>query len=91
MVDDKCKCGDESTKGCHGITGGEVYSEYYCDACFVTRNEPKKVKKNGNDSSNSVQKDKHGRTPRMDNKCLPRIDELGRGDYRDKLRPGELE
>jgi len=32
-----CECGQESTKGCHGIKDEEVYSEYYCDECFNKR------------------------------------------------------
>ena len=34
MIDNKCECGEESTVGCHGITEGEVYDEYYCDKCW---------------------------------------------------------
>jgi hypothetical protein len=29
-----CACGETSTKGCHGVKNGEVYSEYYCDGCY---------------------------------------------------------
>lgn len=33
--DDKCKCGEESTRGCHGVNKqGGVYDEYYCDECY---------------------------------------------------------
>lgn len=32
-----CECGEESTKGCHGIKDNEVYSEYLCDSCFSKR------------------------------------------------------
>jgi hypothetical protein len=40
---DKCLCNEESTKGCHGIRNGEVYSEYYCDDCYNKR-ENKSIK-----------------------------------------------
>jgi hypothetical protein len=32
-----CKCGAESTRGCHGVRDGEVYSEYFCDEHFNKR------------------------------------------------------
>jgi hypothetical protein len=35
--EDICKCGKETTKGCHGIEDGSIYSEYYCDTCFHNR------------------------------------------------------
>lgn len=41
MDTDKCKCGKESTKGCHGIKNEEIYSEYYCDDCFNKRKQEK--------------------------------------------------
>lgn len=31
---DNCKCGAESTRGCHGIKDNEVYDAYYCDECY---------------------------------------------------------
>ena len=35
---DPCKiCGEDSTKGCHGVTNMLVYSEYYCDTCYNKR------------------------------------------------------
>ena len=34
-MDDKCSCGQESTRGCHGIRDGEVYDEYYCEDCYT--------------------------------------------------------
>jgi len=33
-TNDDCACGEESTKGCHGISNGSVYDEYYCDECY---------------------------------------------------------
>jgi hypothetical protein len=33
-MEDKCSCGEESTKGCHGVTDGVVYSQYFCDKCY---------------------------------------------------------
>jgi hypothetical protein len=32
--EDNCKCGKESTRGCHGFMDGEIYNEYYCDECY---------------------------------------------------------
>ncbi len=29
--DDKCECGEESTRGLHGVKNMGIYSEYYCD------------------------------------------------------------
>lgn len=29
-----CKCGAESTKGCHGVRNGQIYSEHFCDSCY---------------------------------------------------------
>lgn len=37
MNDDKCECGEESTKACHGFKDGEIYDEYYCDECYHKR------------------------------------------------------
>ena len=39
MENDKCTCGEESTKGCHGVKEGVIYSKYYCDKCFHNRKE----------------------------------------------------
>jgi len=33
-MSDLCACGKESEFGCHGITQGEIYDEYYCEACY---------------------------------------------------------
>jgi hypothetical protein len=33
-MNDQCKCGAESDFGCHGVRDGEVYSEFYCKACY---------------------------------------------------------
>ena len=30
----KCKCGEESELGVHGVRNGGIYSEYYCKACY---------------------------------------------------------
>ena len=38
---DLCGCGEESSKGCHGIKDDRVYSEYYCDSCFEKRKQVK--------------------------------------------------
>lgn len=36
--EDVCQvCNQESTKGCHGVKEGSIYSEYYCDECFQNR------------------------------------------------------
>lgn len=57
-MDDRCKCGKESTYGGHGIRNGEVYDIYTCDDCHSkykpvepkinketkTKPEPKKPK-----------------------------------------------
>ena len=45
---EECKCGEESTKGCYGIRNDEIYSEYYCDACFAKRNDKKPKEKKVN-------------------------------------------
>lgn len=42
MADDKCACGKESTRGCHGIKDGEIFSEHPCDDCFNSRNKEDK-------------------------------------------------
>lgn len=33
-MSDLCSCGKESEYGCHGITNGEVYDEYFCETCY---------------------------------------------------------
>lgn len=30
-------CGEESSYGCHGVTDGDVFDEYWCEACFSKR------------------------------------------------------
>ena len=32
--DTNCKCGEESTRGCHVIKDGVVLTEYQCDKCY---------------------------------------------------------
>lgn len=32
--ENRCACGAESTRGCHGFTNGVLYNEYYCDDCY---------------------------------------------------------
>ena len=51
MNEDLCKCGEESTRGCHGINDEGVYSEYYCDKCYHSKLQKKDVK---NDSAEVV-------------------------------------
>lgn len=34
IMDDRCKCGEPSTRGCHGVGDGVVYSVYYCAKCY---------------------------------------------------------
>jgi hypothetical protein len=29
-----CACRAESTRGCHGLREGRIYSEYFCDDCY---------------------------------------------------------
>ncbi len=36
--EEKCGCGKESTRGCHGVKDGQIYSEHFCDGCFHDRN-----------------------------------------------------
>lgn len=39
---DRCnKCGMESHYGAHGIRDGKVYSEYWCERCYNSRNTKK--------------------------------------------------
>ncbi len=33
-MSDLCTCGKESEFGCHGISNGEIYDEYYCEECY---------------------------------------------------------
>lgn len=51
MNEDLCKCGKESTRGCHGFRNEEIYSEYYCDECFNKRN---KLKEEENELSDAL-------------------------------------
>lgn len=45
MSEDTCMvCGEESTKGCHGVKEDKIYSEYYCDSCYNSKNGKKEVK-----------------------------------------------
>lgn len=39
-----CNCGEESTRGCHGLKDGELYDEYFCDNCYNKTNQTKKVR-----------------------------------------------
>lgn len=45
METDKCKCGEESTRGCHGIKDSEIYDEYYCDDCYNKKSCNKEIDK----------------------------------------------
>ncbi len=55
MTENKCDCGEESTKGCHGVKEGEIFSIYYCDLCYTNRDFLTKGKKD--ETANAIQKD----------------------------------
>lgn len=82
----ECACGQESTRGCHGVKDGAIYSDYYCDKCYSDRGE----NKNAKELSDVIQKDKHGRHSRMGDQSLPAVDERYGGNDRDELRAAEL-
>lgn len=42
MGDNKCQCGEESTRGCHGMKNGAIYDEYFCDYCYNNKSNLKK-------------------------------------------------
>ena len=53
MNEDICDlCQEESTKGCHGVKDGVIYSEYYCDDCYNSK--PLKSEKNNEILANAV-------------------------------------
>lgn len=39
MSDQCCRCGGESQVGAHGIRDREVYSEYWCEKCFASKDK----------------------------------------------------
>ena len=56
MDEDKmlCECGEESTRGCHGIENGQVFSKHYCDKCYHGKNSLEDKVENEKEISNSV-------------------------------------
>ena len=54
MEDNRCECGKDSVKGCHGIKDGEVFSIYYCDACYNNRSFLEPKEKTNEDVSETV-------------------------------------
>lgn len=49
----KCACGAESDYGAHGVSNGEIYDEYYCEACWNNKGrvEPKEEVEETKDAS----------------------------------------
>ncbi len=52
---DKCECGQESTRGCHEIKDMENYSRYYCDTCYHRKfTVPQKKEKKNETIANAL-------------------------------------